>query len=380
MSLIIARYFMYSLIALEVLLLPKILPIEVYTEIEYYKFILYFMPFLLFGANSGFVYFKYNDDEDYFTSLLAIGTIYFTFISMGLYIYTDSLLFAISTLVIALFMIVEQRVKTEKEFMLAMSIKPIISLALIILSTMYFYNIISTVSVSFLYYSIILAFTIWVSIVLYKLKDTIIVDKVVKIKYFFKLIQKGFLISVGTLLLMTLFFTDRYFTKEFYPEYLASYSFSYNLIQFIVLALATIAYTNTVSIGESIKSIDIGFIKKQLLFAYKVFFILLISFSIFIYVLSFYYDFISFVAISLIMGLFIGNFFTINSIGSISQYKDFQLNTTIFMFIIVCLNVLISYVMVEYGIEYIYLIIKTGILLSVYSFSFLLIVNSKYNR
>jgi len=50
------------------------------------------------------------------------------------------------------------------------------------------------------------------------------------------------------------------------------------------------------------------------------------------------------------------------------------------MFIIVCLNVLISYVMVEYGIEYIYLIIKTGILLSVYSFSFLLIVNSKYNR
>jgi len=49
---------MYSFIAIEVILLPLILPEDVYVQVEYGKFVLFFMPFLLIGAPSGYAYYK----------------------------------------------------------------------------------------------------------------------------------------------------------------------------------------------------------------------------------------------------------------------------------------------------------------------------------
>jgi hypothetical protein len=204
-----------------------------------------------------------------------------------------------------------------------------------------------------------------------RLRVNFISDYSVEIKKYFKLISKGFLINIGTLILMAIFFTDRYFTKEYYPDYLATYSFSYNIVQFIILALTTIAYTNTVSIGETIKINSYMFLKKKLTQTYKLFLFLYICFIGFVLLLSLYYNFLDFIIISLIMGLFIGNFYTINSIGAIAQYNDFQKDITIFIFVIFILNYFLSYIFVEFGLNYIYIIFKTGVLLNFYSFYFI---------
>lgn len=378
MKLILSRYFLYSFIALEVLLLPKFLSQELYAQIEYQKFILYFIPFFLFGAPSGYVYFKYNQNKDYFSSLIVFGFIFGVIVSLLLSLVYDNFLLGIAGLFMTFFLIIEQKVKTEKEFFLALSIKPFISIVLLIFSYLVFIDYLDNVSLEILYYSIFIAFIVWSFFVFTRIKENFIFISKASFLEYKKLLQKGFLINVGTFLIMVFFFTDRYFTKEYYPDFLASYSFSYNLIQFIVLALTTIAYRNTVSIGEKIKTVDRYFIKKQLFFAYKVFSILFILFFIFTYILSFYYDFISLIPISLILGLFIGNFFTVSSISSIAQYKDLQLHITITMLFILCANIAISYTIVFYNINYIYLVLKTGLLLSLYSLILVLLVSKMY--
>lgn len=371
MNLVIGRYILYSFIALEVLLLPKILPVNVYTEIEYYKYLLYFTPFLLFGAHSGYVYYKYNQNTDYFTSLLVFGFIHTLLLAVAVYIFTSNFFLSVGMFIIALFVLIEQRAKTEKEFMLAMSIKPIISLCLLFISFLYFCNYLTVPNVSILYYAIIIAFTLWFSLIYLRIRDRLIVDYSIEIKKYIKLISKGFFISVGTLIIMAIFFTDRYFTKEYYPDYLLTYSFSYNIVQFIILALTTIAYTNTISIGENIEKSNYVFLMQKLRQAYNLFLFLYIFFIGFVLFLSVYYDFLDFISISLIMGLLIGNFYTVNSIGSIAQYNDFQIKMTKVIFVLFLLNCFFSYVFVELKVNYIYVILKTGFLLNVYCYYFI---------
>jgi hypothetical protein len=377
MKLIISRYFLYSVIVLEVLVLPKILPENIYTEIEYYKFLLYFTPFLLFGASSGYVYYKYNQNSDYFTSLLVFGFIHTVLLAIGVYIFTSNLFLSVGMFIIVLFILIEQRAKTEKEFMLAMSIKPIISLCLLFISFLYFYDYLQTPTVNILYYAMLMAFILWFSLVYFRIRKKFIIDYSIEIKQYFKLISKGFFISVGTLILMAIFFTDRYFTKEYYPDYLLTYSFSYNIVQFIILALTTIAYTNTISIGENIEKNSYLLLKQKLIQAYKLFLFLYIFFVAFVLLLSLYYDFSGFIVISLIMGLLIGNFYTVNSIGSIAQYNDFQTEMTKVIFVLFLVNYFLSYAFVKLEVDYVYLILKTGFFLNVYSFYFIKTLQGK---
>jgi len=367
LKLIISRYFLYSFIALEVLFLPKFLSQELYAQIEYQKFILYFIPFFLFGAPSGYVYFKYNENKDYFSSLIVFGFIFGIVVSLLLSIIYSNILFGIAGLFMTLFFIIEQKVKTEKQFFLALSIKPFISIVLLIMSYLVYINYFDKVNLEILYYSIFTAFIIWCFIIFLKIKEKFIFISKANFFEYKELLKKGFLINVATLLLMIFFFIDRYFTKEYYIDYLASYSFSYNLIQFVILALTTVAYVNVVHIGENIKEIEYKYIKQKIQKAYLVFIILFILFIGFLYILNSFYNFKDFVLISLILCFFIGIFYCMNSVSSLAQYLDFQKNISLVMLIIVISNYISSYFMSIFEVEYIYLLIKSGLLLNIYS-------------
>jgi O-antigen/teichoic acid export membrane protein len=367
LKLIISRYFLYSFIALEVLFLPKFLSQELYAQIEYQKFILYFVPFFLFGAPSGYVYFKYNENKDYFSSLIVFGSIFGIIISLFLSLIYNNILFGIAGLFMTLFLIIEQKVKTEKQFFLALSIKPFISIVLLIMSYLVYINYIDKVNLKILYYSIFTAFIIWCFFIFIKIKEKFIFISKANFFEYKELLKKGFLINVATLLLMIFFFIDRYFTKEYYIDYLASYSFSYNLIQFVILALTTVAYVNVVNIGENIKKIKYSDIKQKIKKAYLVFFILFMLFIGFLLILNNFYNFKGFILISIILCFFIGIFYAMNSVASLAQYLDFQKEISLVMFIIVILNYISSYFMSIYEVEYIYLLIKSGVLLNIYT-------------
>jgi len=366
LKLIISRYFLYSFIALEVLLLPKLLPSELYAQIEYQKFILYFIPFFLLGAPSGYVYFKYNENKDYFHSLLLFGFLFGVIISLLLFLLNKNILFSIAGLLMILFFIMEQKVKTEKEFFLALSIKPFISIMLLVLSYSIFVKLFDTKSLEILYYSIFMAFIVWSLVAIIRINKKIFTVKVAFFEYK-QLVQKGFLINIATLLLMVFFFIDRYFTKEYYYNYLASYSFSYNLIQFVILALTTVSYVNVINIGENIKKIEYSFIKQKIKKAYLIFCILFIIFIGFLFILNNFYYFKDFILISIILCFFIGIFYSMNSIASLAQYLDFQKEISMMILLIVVLNYSISYIMTIYNVPYLYLLIKSGILLNIYS-------------
>ena len=81
LKLIFYRYFMYSFLAVEVLLLPLFLEKELYATFEYYKFIIFFVPFFMLGSPSGYLYYKYNHKEEYFKETKEVYSNYPTDVS-----------------------------------------------------------------------------------------------------------------------------------------------------------------------------------------------------------------------------------------------------------------------------------------------------------
>lgn len=372
LKLIFFRYFMYSFLGLEVLLLPLFLEKEFYADFEYYKFIIFFIPFFMLGSPSGYLYYKYNHKEEYFKELLFFGFIHYLLILPFLWIYFDNILFVTLCLLMTISLFVEHKLQTQRMFILALSLKPVISIFLIFSFFLFYFGIVDKITLDILFLLMLISFLIWLSISFKK----IYFDKnnKLKIKNYFIMVKKGFPINAGTLLIMLFFFCDRFIAKEYYSEYLASYSLSYNLIQFILLALSTLAYVNVVDIGEKYKSINLDFFKEKISYIYKIFFLLLFLFIIFIFIVSKFYPFPNLILFSLVMGILLGNYFTINSLSSIALYFDFFkkiLKMMLFLFII---NLLLSCIFVFFKMEYVYFIIKTGILLNLSAIYFIYLV------
>lgn len=369
---IVSRYALYSLIALEVLLLPLALPNQLYAEIEYYKFLVFFFPFCLLGAHSGFIYFKFTEKQDRFSSLLLYGGLHFFIVATVAFIFTQELFLLIACVLMGLMLILEQKAQVNKHFILALSAKPLISSCLIVLSGLIYFEYLVVSGEAALLISVLVAFLLWLILLKLYLREIFARKQVGKISEYFELIKKGYPLNFATLILMAMFFIDRYVTKEYYPELLPSYSFSFNIIQFVILALTTIGYVNTVKVGEELDSINFKQVLLKLKYTYKIFVVLLGLFAIFVYGLSFFYELDGFVLLSMIMAVLIGNFFCINSVGIVALYKNFHLKTTYALTTVLIFNVIFSYIGVHYQLPQWVLILKTGVLLNCYSIAFLL--------
>ncbi|WP_419777609.1 hypothetical protein [Malaciobacter marinus] len=261
MKLIFYRYFMYSFLAIEVLLLPLFLEKEFYATFEYYKFIIFFIPFLMLGSPSGYIYHKYNHKKEYFNELLLFGFIHCLLILPFLWIFFDNVLFLVLCLLMTISLFVEHKLQTQRMFILALGLKPMISIFLIISFLLIYFNFVDEITINILFLLMLSSFLVWLIISFRKINFE--KNQKLKIKNYFLMIKKGFPINAGTLLIMLYFFCDRFIAKEYYNEYLASYSLSYNLIQFILLALSTLAYVNVVDVGEKYSNINLDFLKRK---------------------------------------------------------------------------------------------------------------------
>ena len=355
------------------MLLPKLLPSYEYSELEYYKFIIFMFPFLLFGSHSGYLYYRFTVKEDRFDSLLLFGTVQLGVFSFIFGVMSQSAYYAIAGFLMGIMVIIEQRVQVEKRFTLALAGKPLISVFLMLVAYLSWSDVLSNIgSNKVLLLSVFLGFVAWILIVVFFIRDAVCVKDGWELNKYFELIKVGFSINVATILLMLTFFLDRYITKQYYPDYLASYSFSYNLIQFVILALTTIGYVNTVKVGEQVDELSFSVLIEKLICTYRVFVFILCLFFVFLYFIRIFYSFEGFILLSVIMSIFIGNFFCINSISSVALYKGFQNKATSMLAIVFFFNVLFSYVLVILNVEHHWVILKTGLLLNIYSVAFLL--------
>lgn len=354
---------MYSFLAIEVLVLPAFIEKELYSIFEYYKFIIFSSPFLMLGVSSGFLYCNYSLKSNYFNELVIFGTIYALIVVVPIaWVYFDNILFVVLCFLMVLSVFVEQKLQTQKMFILALGLKPLISIFLVISVAIFYFGGYNGKTINTLFLSMILAFLLWLLIAYNKLElyKSINID----IKKYFIMLKKGFPINAGTILIMLFFFCDRFIAKEYYSADLATYSLAYNLIQFIILALSTLAYTNVVDIGERGHDVNFVFLKNKLIYNYKIFLILLFLFVFFIFGISGMYNFDNIVCHSLVMAILLGNYFTINTISSIALYLDFFKKIVWAMFFLFLFNVALSYLFVRFELKYIYFLIKTGALLN----------------
>lgn len=368
---------MYSFLAVEVLLLPLFLEKEIYATFEYYKFIIFFVPFFMLGSPSGYIYYKYNHKEEYFGELLLFGFIHCLLILPFVWIYFNNLLFLMLCLLMTISLFVEHKLQTQKMFILALGLKPVISIFLIFSFFLIYFKFVDEVTINILFLLMLLSFLTWLFISFKNISFDM--NEKLKIKNYFLLIKKGLPINAGTVLIMLFFFCDRFIAKEYYNEYLASYSLSYNLIQFILLALSTLAYVNVVDVGEKCDNINLDFLKEKILHSYKIFFILLLLFIFFILIVSMFYPFPNLILYSLIMGILLGNYFTINSLSSIALYLDFFREIVKLMLYLFILNLILSYIFIFFKLDYVYILVKTGILLNLSAFYFLYLVKLEIN-
>ncbi|WP_173030897.1 hypothetical protein [Campylobacter sp. CCUG 57310] len=376
MKLIFYRYFMYLFLGLEVLLLPSFLDKELYSNFEYYKFIIFSAPFLMFGVPSGFLYCNYNLKNDYFNELIFFGIIHaFLIVVPVAWMYFDNLLFVILCFLMVLSMFVEHKLQTQRMFILAFALKPLISIFLILPFVIFYFKINIEITIDILFILMLFAFFVWLFVVYKKLE--LYKNYNIDIKKYFTMFKKGFPVNAGTALIALFFFCDRFVAKEYYSFELASYSLAYNLIQFIILALSTLAYVNVADIGENSDSIKLEFFKNKILYNYKIFLILLFLFVLFILTVSTFYSFNNLICYSIIMAIFLGNYFTINTMSSVALYLDFFKQMVFLLLFLFVINIVLTYTFIVFNVEYIFFLIKTGTILNLSAFYFIAITISR---
>ena len=183
---------MYSLIALEVMLMPRLLPSNEYSELEYYKFITFMFPFFLVGAHSGYMYYRFTEKDDRFNNLLIFGSLQLGGVAIAFGLMKQNIYFAIAGLLMGIMVIIEQRVQVEKLFTLALAAKPLISVFLVLVAYLSWSGYAPQLdSGQILLLSIALCFLVWLVIILWSIKKPINSLEKIRFSDYADLIKKG---------------------------------------------------------------------------------------------------------------------------------------------------------------------------------------------
>lgn len=329
----------------------------------------FLFPFVLLGAGNGYLFSKYSQNKDLYHVLLNQGFVLGLIVSIGFGIYFQTYVIPILFSATLLFTIMEQKIKTDKNFVLSFLFKPLISICLLLFgSIMYLLNL--EFSWSFLLIcSFLLSLGIWIFVGRINSKILQFRFKLNRAYFnnFIHLVKKGFFATLGTLIISLFLFSDRYFTLHYYIDYLPTYSFGFNISQIVILALTTLSYMSTVVIGEDLKGMTKNKLTKSLVRSLLVFGGLLVLLTGFIFVIKGFYDFEHILAITLILAFFKGLFYAISIISPIILYKGLQKEITIYLLVLFLINLLGCYLIATSGIHYFALIIYSGIILTLYS-------------
>jgi len=371
---VFARYLLYVIIAAEVLILPKLLEETTYADYEYLKNLVFMAPYALFGSYSGFIYLKYTYKKDFFGVLFTSGIFFSLIIGSVLSIYFRNIYFLLIVMSINLFTILEQRLKVDNKFIVAFSFKPILSI-LVLLSAWIAMQLSFDISpILLLSLSVILGFVIWM--IISKSYGSFHAQKIEKklfLRYFI-LVKKGLPINLATVFLSFFLFTDRFFIDKYYPDYLGTYSFGFNVSQILVLALTTIGYVSAIKIGEIKEELSKEKLKKTFKYALLIYIIMLIGLVCGLFILKEFYSFDGLILITLLLSYSKGFYFLLGIISSVVFYFNYQILSLKIIALIFSVNVLTSFMIIGAGYSVYYLLAMSSLLLLLYSLTVLYII------
>ncbi len=343
-------------------------------DIEYMKAFVSLSPYILIGSHSGYIYIKFKENNDYFESLFLIGLINIVILSIGYVIYFNNYTYFLPVLSFCLSFIFEKRLQSQNHLLLSVLYKPIFSI--VILGIVYLemfriedgsINIDKTISVSY-FLALVLWIVISFSFVGLKLFPNFETDKrlyfFLLIKKFIKLIKKGFLINISTIILSGYLFIDRFYVKEYNFEFLPVYSLAFNFAQIVFIGINTLAYSSLVKIGEDLKIINKEYVSDLLKHSFKMFFILLLVSFFFVLGYCLFikkYDYL--IEVYAVISIFLGAYYTISIVTPVLIYFDKMLHSTFFLGLIFFSSLVISEFLVEKQFSWLTILIKSGILL-----------------
>jgi len=368
-KLFIIRYIVNFIIFLEIIYLPIVLSKESYVQIEYFKNIIAFLPILLLGINSGYINSCYRLNIDKRKELLILGIIISLISSFIVYLFTENIFFSIASFCFVFTMAIEKILVVDGYLILSSVYKAFFSIVLIL-----FVSTLDVANSLELYYSlsIIIGFIIWIFFVYLKYKNILSFKIAVKLKSistaFFNLFKEGFVIAFQSFVLIGYFLFDRWFILNNYPEYIGEYSISFSFAQIVFIALNTIAFSMQKKLGENLHTYTVG--KVNNIVKINIIFFVVISIIAFciIYLVIYYNvfkEYGDFLTSFVVILLFYGFYYTLSTYNVIALYSGLSVKLLMLLMIAFLVNILITYMMSLWGMKYIWIIIKSGIILTV---------------
>lgn len=337
---VLARYLLYVFIGIEVLLLPKLLDEQTYNTYEYFKNLVYLSPFLLLGIPSGYIYVKYKEKYDVFSSIFfSLLLLSIVFVGGAVWYYIGEYV-AIPVVLMIVYTLLEHYYKVKRKYVYAFSFKPLVSIMVLVLGYLIYQQYFRVGGELLALIVFISSFTIWLMFGLKALNFSLSIGKAT-LRNLGLVLRKGFPISAATALVAVLFFSDRYFIDKYFHDYLFTYSFAFNLSQLVIMALTTMSYVAVIDIGEKFEEHTRSRLKASLMNALLVFvllFVICLGASELILPLVFdNFNNLTLMTAVLLFGK--GLFFATGVIMPITMYHNYHTTLAMILFVVVLIAI-----------------------------------------
>ena len=374
---ILARYGLYFFGLLDSLLLPKLLESGIYSEYEYYKNAVFIFPNIMLGAYSGYMYVKYSKGYDFYDSLFKIGLLFSLVFGLITCIILGNFFLMVPLLIINFYVIVEQGLKVRKKYIQAFLFKPLLSMIILSIGLFsYYYSKININSSTLILTVFSLAFLIWLPFI-YSVIPKNVFKSITKFQFrkYYYLVSKIFTGTLASLVFALVIFLERFLIDKYYPDFLAEYSFVFNLAQIIVIIMSVFSYISSVEYGEKINTMS----RKSVLNDFKTSLLMFLGmYTLFIglifIVSSFYQEFTNLVWMTALLAISKGFFFFVGIYSPIAVYKNFNTRMLKTISFILCLNIVFAMLLIYFEYDILYLLILNALFILSYSFYILDIV------
>lgn len=253
------RYLLFGILGIEILLLPFFLPKEAYGEVEYLKFTSFLTQFLLVGAATGFIvrYLKESAEQrEELTRIFVLGSfIQASFVCLVLWLLGFGVV-ALLSFIAMMALVYESISKVHESYLLSMSFKPILSLAIVSLIPVFLASQLQVES--YVLIGFFIAAVIYIGLIYYSVERNTEKKLGLKklllgswIKNYTENIKSGFVVNISTAMIFLFFYVDRSVIRDKFPDYLGDYSLSFSIMQLTIVAITAFSYVNIVEFGKT---------------------------------------------------------------------------------------------------------------------------------
>ena len=349
---IIGRYLLFGVMAIESLALPYFLSKDMYGEVEFYKYTAFLAQFGLFGAGTGYIARYLKSRISGLTNVFVIGAILQS-IMIGLVVggLVGSWTIATLSVLTVIALVFESIVKVREKYLLAMSFKPILSVGILLLAPLIIFYDISIQGYVLLAFA--LATIIYVTIIINVLNmlkrenhEIMSIWRTGFFRIYMENIKAGFVLNISTALMFLFFYIDRAIVRNSFPNLLGDYSLSFSIMQLTIVAITAFSYVNLVEFGK--QASDNTQFKQYMFKSLRRCFLLYITIGmcsiIFAYVAEDFYQYDAVFETTLLMVVLFGFASVLGSLNAAHVYLGSVNVMTILMLITLVISCVLNFI------------------------------------